>query len=195
VGEIVPRWEWRTFGLDLGEADAQFAALGPGTVQESDEIYLVSSITDKVVKVRAGLMDIKLLEQVNETGLEQWRPVLKAELPLSFADAERVCALLGAPPPASGKERYTLDEFLAEVALPPPGLHRVPIHKTRSRFTVGGCMVELTHVRLEGIESRTVAIESEDPERVVAAVRSFGLSEYPNTSYPRWLTTALGLQV
>jgi hypothetical protein len=32
-------------------------------------------------------------------------------------------------------------------------------------------------------------------ERVVAAVRSFGLSEYPNTSYPRWLTTALGLQV
>ena len=45
-GEIVPRWEWRTFGRRFGEAEGRFAALTPETVRESDEIYLVSRRSD-----------------------------------------------------------------------------------------------------------------------------------------------------
>jgi len=77
---IVPRWEWRTFGARFeGAAEGHFASLQAERVQDSDELYLLSTETTKsVVKVRAGLLDVKHLEQVNDEGLEQWRPVLKA---------------------------------------------------------------------------------------------------------------------
>ena len=40
---IVPRWEWRTFGDGLGAAEDAFAALTPGHVVESDELYLLAA--------------------------------------------------------------------------------------------------------------------------------------------------------
>ena len=63
---ITPRWEWRAFGLDFGAGERAFAALTPERVQESDEIYLVGREGD-TVKVRDGLMDIKVLREVNGT--------------------------------------------------------------------------------------------------------------------------------
>ena len=91
---IVPRWEWRTFGSDFGAADAVFAALEPELIQESDETYLLSPGTDAAVKIRAGLMDIKVLEHVSEAGLEQWRPAMKETFPLPRGEADKVCAAL-----------------------------------------------------------------------------------------------------
>ena len=49
---IIPRWEWRTFGESFGESDGRFAALEPGGVQESDEIYLLSPVNVANVKIR-----------------------------------------------------------------------------------------------------------------------------------------------
>ena len=40
---VVPRWEWRAFGENFGAAEARFASLAPQQVQESDELYLLSS--------------------------------------------------------------------------------------------------------------------------------------------------------
>jgi exopolyphosphatase / guanosine-5'-triphosphate,3'-diphosphate pyrophosphatase len=194
VSKIVPRWEWRSFGDEFGEADASFAAMEPTAIQESDEIYLVSSIPDKVVKVRAGLMDVKSLERVDEAGLEQWLPVFKAGMPLSPEDADRFRATLGLPPRTSEKERYTLEELVAELAPLLPELRAVAVHKKRLRFSVGGCTTEMTEIVVEGRPSRTVAIESESPDRVVAAVKQLGLSERDNTSYPRWLKHAVGIE-
>jgi exopolyphosphatase/guanosine-5'-triphosphate,3'-diphosphate pyrophosphatase len=76
TGGIVPRWEWRTFGTEFGAADEAVAALEPELTQESDETYLHSPGADGVVKIRAGLMDVKLLEHVDAAGLEQWRPAM-----------------------------------------------------------------------------------------------------------------------
>ncbi len=194
MSKIVPRWEWRTFGDEFGEADAFFAALEPTAIQESDEVYLVSSIPDKVVKVRAGLMDVKSLERVDEAGLEQWLPVLKAGIPLSPADADRFRATLGLPLRTSDKERYTLEELVAELTESLPELRAIPVHKKRLRFSIGGCMTEMTEIIADGRRSRTVAIESESPDRVVAAVKQLGLSERDNTSYPRWLKHAVGIE-
>jgi len=50
----------------------------------------------------------------------------------------------------------------------------------------------MTEVVVEGRLSRTVAIESENPDRVVAAVKYLGLSGRDNTSYPRWLSATHG---
>ena len=192
MGKIVPRWEWRAFGDEFGEADASFAAMEPTGIQESDEIYLVSSIPDKVVKVRAGLMDVKSLERVDEAGLEQWLPVLKVETPLSPEDADKFRATLGLPLRTPDKGRYTVEDLVAELTTSLPELRAIPVHKKRLRFNVGGCTAEMTEVVVEGRLSRTVAIESENPDRVVAAVKYLGLSGRDNTSYPRWLSATHG---
>ena len=59
------RWEWRTFGDGLGDAETRLRALTPERVRENDETYLLSTAVDHAVKERDGLMDIKHLEQVN----------------------------------------------------------------------------------------------------------------------------------
>jgi exopolyphosphatase/guanosine-5'-triphosphate,3'-diphosphate pyrophosphatase len=192
---IVPRWEWRSFGVEFGVADAAFAALEPKLVQESDETYLLSPGTDAAVKIRAGLMDIKVLEQVNEAGLEQWRPVMKEAFPLPRGEADKVCAALRvSAPPAPGKDAFSLDEFLAVLVAPERGVRAIAVHKHRVHYTVNECMSEVTEVVAEGRRVRTLAIEAADAERVVATVNDLGLSGRENTSYPRWLKATLSME-
>jgi exopolyphosphatase/guanosine-5'-triphosphate,3'-diphosphate pyrophosphatase len=191
---IVPRWEWRTFGTEFGAADAAVAALEPELTQESDEIYLVSPGADAAVKIRAGLMDVKLLERVDAAGLEQWRPAMKETFPLPLGEAERVCAALHVSAPPADANAYSLDEFLAVLAAPERGVHAVTVHKRRLHYTLGGCMTEVTDVVAAGRPVRTLALESEDAQRVAATVRELGLAGRENTSYPRWLRAAAGME-
>ncbi len=51
---------------------------------------------------------------------------------------------------------------------PHPDLLAVEVHKRRERYTVGGCMAELTEIRTGHGSTHTVAIESEDANRVIA---------------------------
>jgi exopolyphosphatase / guanosine-5'-triphosphate,3'-diphosphate pyrophosphatase len=86
---IIPRWEWRMFGVGFGAAEAVLAGSAPGPVEESDELYLLSAAGANV-KVRYGLMDIKLLREVDADGLEQWEPVMKQGFPLPAAEVARM---------------------------------------------------------------------------------------------------------
>src|SRR4051812_19023757 len=104
---IVPRWEWRTFGADFGSADDGLGALEPERVDESDETYLLSLRADPSVKVRAGLMDVKQLQRVDDDGLEQWLPVMKAGFPLAPAQVAKLAAALGVDAPAPAREGCT----------------------------------------------------------------------------------------
>src|SRR5207248_214013 len=85
---VVPRWEWRTFGDAFGDAEARLAASSETSVQDSDELYLLSATSDASVKLRDGLMDVKERLAIAPDGLEQWKPVLKKRLPLPPDDAE-----------------------------------------------------------------------------------------------------------
>lgn len=185
---IVPRWEWRTFGLSFGHADERFAELTPERVEESDEVYVLSTRSDASVKVRDALMDVKHLETVNADGLEQWIPVMKVEFPLGVADVVTVCSALGVSGAPGG---LTLDELLAAVDAD-EGLSAVDVHKRRARYTVGGCMAELSEIAADGRATRTLAIELEDPELVIAAVRNLGLADRPNTCMARGLKALVG---
>ena len=91
---VIPRWEWRTFDAGFSGAGNPFAALEPGGVQESDELYLLSPLSDVNAKVRERLMDIKRLEQVNSDRLEQWKPIMKGVFLLPRAEAGRVLTIL-----------------------------------------------------------------------------------------------------
>ncbi len=187
---IIPRWEWRTFGQSFGAAEAAFAALTPGSTHDSDELYLLAPGGD-TVKVRDDLMDIKVLREIDANGLERWEPVMKASFPLGGADMRTLRASLRLPPAEALRPAYTLEETLSEVATPNGPVRAVTVHKGRVRYTVGGCMAELSEVEADGHRTRTLAIEAEDGEAVFAAVRSIGLGGYRNTSYPRGLLALL----
>ncbi len=186
---IIPRWEWRTFGARFGAAEAAFAAMTPTGVQESDEVYLLSGARDNV-KIRADLMDVKVLREVNDAGLEQWIPVMKASFPLAAADVIRTFEALELKSPTLSRDAYTLDQFVAELATP-AGIRAVNVHKRRVRYKVNGCTSEVTDVTADGRPTRTIAIESEDAAAVVEGVRSVGLADYLNVSYPKGLGAVL----
>jgi exopolyphosphatase/guanosine-5'-triphosphate,3'-diphosphate pyrophosphatase len=188
---IVPRWEWRTFAESFPDTDGRFAALTPEQIQESDEVYLLSRVSDASVKVRDGLMDVKQLQTVNDDGLEQWKPVMKATFPLAAEDAEAVLAALGTESVLARSE-YTLDQLLAELIGPSPDLLAVEVHKRRQRYTVGGCMAERTEVRTESGVRQTIAVEATDPSGVIAAVRELGLGTRRNVCVARGLKALAG---
>jgi exopolyphosphatase / guanosine-5'-triphosphate,3'-diphosphate pyrophosphatase len=190
MAKIVPRWEWRTFGSQFGIAERRFAELTSGAVQESDELYFLGG-SGANVKVRDDLMDIKVLREVSAEGLERWEPVMKQPFPLPAAEAAKVFASLGLGAPQFARDTYTLDQFIDEAAAPGGALRPVQVHKRRARYTVGGCISEVSDVRAEGKATRTIAIEAEDAAAVIAAVASVGLDGYFNTNYSSGLEALL----
>ena len=150
---------------------------------ESDELYLLAA-TRANAKVRDDLLDIKLLREVDADGLERWEPVMKASFPLPAAEVSKVFDAIGVDPPPLTRDAYTLDQLLAELVEPGGAPRPVRVHKRRVRYTLGGCMAELSDVEAEGRATRTIAVESEDASAVIAAVRSIGLDGSVNTSYP-----------
>jgi exopolyphosphatase/guanosine-5'-triphosphate,3'-diphosphate pyrophosphatase len=184
---IVPRWEWRTFGDAVAVVDSYFDGTEPERVQDSDETYLLSLESDASVKVRDGLMDVKLLERVKD-GLQQWRPVLKASFPLKRADATVLLGALGVTAPDLADREFELDDIVALS----DGLRAVPVHKHREHYLPDGCMVEVSEVRTDGGTVRTVAVESEDPALVLQTVAKLGLAHEANTCLARGLKSLIG---
>src|SRR6188508_1814259 len=111
AAKIVPRWEWRTFGEDLGVAEEGFGALGVERVDESDEVYLLSRDGDASVKVRDEHLDVKGLLAVDDDGLEQWVPVAKCRFPVSRDDVGAALARLRVVAPPLDREAYTVEEL------------------------------------------------------------------------------------
>jgi exopolyphosphatase/guanosine-5'-triphosphate,3'-diphosphate pyrophosphatase len=177
------RWEWRTFGDQFGPANSRLETVQFESVVESDETYLLSAGGRDAVKVRAGMMDVKHLERVDDDGLELWKPIMKAPMPISTANARAVLGALGV---RASLTRNTYD--LSAIAGASRAILVVPLHKRRRHYTFAGCMAELTDIRTSDRSTRTLAIESEQPARVIAAVRELGLDRRPNTSVPRGLT-------
>jgi exopolyphosphatase/guanosine-5'-triphosphate,3'-diphosphate pyrophosphatase len=192
VPAIVPRWEWRAFAPDFGAVEERLAARATAKVQESDELYLISGRGDDNVKVREESLERKRLLQVGEDGLEQWLPDLEARFPVSADDVRTVLEALDVAVPPLERAAYTLSQLLDEVVRPSEQLRTVSVHKRRERYSLEGWLAEHTDVRSGGASTRTIAVESEDPARVSAAVRELGLESYPVVSFPRALEALVG---
>jgi exopolyphosphatase / guanosine-5'-triphosphate,3'-diphosphate pyrophosphatase len=193
MNPIVPRWEWRTFCQEFDAAEAKFAALGALKVQKSEEIYLLASGSDANVKIRDEMMDIKMLERVDSSGLEQWRPMFKEPFPLAASAVAQVQATLGVTTLALRVDGLSLDQLLTNLAHSDGRVRVVVVRKTRNRYLVQGCVAELTDVVADGKAVRTVAIEDADPAKVIASVSFMGLDRFSNISYPRGLKQLIGM--
>jgi exopolyphosphatase/guanosine-5'-triphosphate,3'-diphosphate pyrophosphatase len=189
---VVPRWEWRVFGDRIGAAGDVLGSLEPSSVQDSNEVYLVSSSSDASVKVRDALMDVKHLLEVNDDGLELWKPVMKAGFPLTRSEAGSVLTALNVAVPDRRRETYTLDEFISELVQPNPDLRTVEVRKRRTRYVVDECMVELTEIRADGSSTQTLALESVDPSTVAWTIGRLGLDGLSNVNVPRGLKALVG---
>ncbi len=189
MAEIVPRWEWRTFGDSFGVADERIDALTSTGVVETEETYILAPGSD-IVKLRFALLDIKTLREVNPDGLEQWFPVLKAEFPLSADDVAAAATALRQPAPAADGAA-TLEELLTLMGAPDSGVVATPVKKRRDRYTIGGCTAERSEVEIGGRRTRTIAIEDPDPVKVITAVRDIGLGDYLNRSYAAAIPSVL----
>lgn len=181
------RWEWRMLAEDLGQAGSRLGSREPERVVESDETYLLSSADGVAVKGRDGLMDVKHRVEVGGDGLELWKPVMKSPLPISADDARAVLDALGVTAPPLARRSCELED----IAVAGAGVVAVAVHKTRRHLEVGGCMAELTDIRTAFGATRSIAIESEDAARVVAAVRELGLDPHENVNVPQGLKALL----
>ena len=107
--KIVPRWEWRTFGQDFGDAIACIGGQPAERIQKSEETYLLAAGSNSNVKIRDELLDIKLLERVDSNGLEQWRPALKEPFPLAAAAVSSARTALGLPESSAPLDGLSLE--------------------------------------------------------------------------------------
>jgi exopolyphosphatase/guanosine-5'-triphosphate,3'-diphosphate pyrophosphatase len=189
---IVPRWEWRTFGDDVGGAGNPFAGAPPDRVEESRDVYVLSRRSDASAKVRDELLDVKRLLAVADDGLERWTPVLKAPFPVPAATVAAMLGELATAAPDLERDAYTLDELLEEIVAPNADLRVAAVTKRRAHHTVGGCMAELSEMRTAEGATTTIAVEAENDDAVRAAVRALGLAGRPVVCVARGLKALVG---
>jgi exopolyphosphatase / guanosine-5'-triphosphate,3'-diphosphate pyrophosphatase len=192
AGKIVPRWEWRTFDHDFGATADRLETMPTEQVQDSEEIYLVSTRSDASCKLRDGLFDLKHLEQVDADGFELWHPVMKSKFPISADDVRLVLRELAVEVPALTRDAYTGPEFAEEIVRPHDDLLAVRVHKRRRHYRVDGCMVELTQFDTSGTSIQTIAIESPDRALVRSTIHTLGLDGRRNVNVARGLKALAG---
>lgn len=186
MAPVIPRWEWRTFGASFGVAEDQLQpVLGPA--RHSVETYLVSRHSDANTKIRDNLLDIKLLEQRDDQGLELWRPVLKAAFPLTASDLARIADAWRIPHPSAPWAASSVDAFVDGIAAQVPDVQVVRVTKARRGADVEGCLLEIAELTFDGHPIKTVAIESTDREGLWTLVLRYGFDRTENTNYVKAL--------
>ncbi len=190
------RYEFRIWGNNLAPVRDRLAeGAQAGAPAESTETYILSRATDVAnVKIRGGLLDIKLMaEQAGR--LERWRPVVKAGFPLdSRTIVENVFPNLAVAIPHIERPAYTHDEFMRELIKPQRELAIVEVTKSRSKFTFERYTAEFAKLGIiGGGASETIEIESEDTAALLRAIAKLGLNSNPNINYVRHLKLMIGM--
>jgi len=178
------RYEYRSFAPALGTLEQRLRSAGgrPET-HDSAEVYLLSRADERFnFKIRDGRLELKVLESVLGP-LERWVPELALDFPIDDRIlAETLVAPLGlsaGPPPGAGRSPAALVAAVRTI----PGAAAVDVFKHRERFQLDRCIAELVQVTVGGHTTRSICVESVDPQRVLHVAARLGLSGLPNISY------------
>lgn len=196
ITAVIPRYEFRIFGNNLSPYEEKIKEISEKEqTRQMDSVYLLTAWKRKNnVKIREGVMDIKVLEQ-EDSGLEQWNPFLVGKFPLK-ADIIKtvVFPALGIESPVFERKRYSLEQFIEEVVSVDPDLAVAYVWKTRHAYMVGDCITEIAEILVNGAAIKTICIEHEDPSKVLAAREMIGISDKSeNVNYPKALKRIMGL--
>lgn len=193
---VKPRAEFRVFGHGLIKAVQERMWMAGAVLhmarQMPEEVYLLSRHTDGAnVKVREGLLDVKLRTGDTAEGYEIYQPWGKFRFPLASADLKETLGHLRVEM-ALGGESCAYDKFLM-LARAHPDLTVVSVEKIRYGFSVQGVICEYAKVMFNGALMETACCESDDHAALTRAIAVLGLAAMPNTSYTRAAMRVVGM--
>jgi len=190
------RAEFRVFGRDI-IAGVQLHIWNGRTVLQQirrmpPETYILSRLTnDANVKVRDGLLDIKVKSGTTPEGYEVFQPVGKYQFPVTGDQLRAITAALKIDWPAE-RVTWTFDEF-SHQARQHPDLALVAVEKVRHGFTMDGVICEYAQVWFNGAMVETACVESEDHVQMASVVDALGLTGVPNVNYLKAAKQVVGM--
>lgn len=185
------RWEWRVFAREPAYSTI-FTHRETANLDETDEIYILSAASRNNVKIRDGCLEIKTLLQTSPAGLQRWRPAASMRFPVDEQTLDTAWRAWGIPAPIVTRVHCTREELLDEIVAQEVALRAVAVTKRRTRIQLQGCAGEFLSLSILGERWESIAFESTDPISIVKAVRSIGLENAINISYPAALKRIVG---
>lgn len=193
--QITPRAEFRVFGqgvIDIVGLTMWKAQAKLFKIRQSEETYILSSLTNEAnVKIRDGLLDIKIKVGETDEGYEIFQPRGKFSFPVNKKDLLTIFESLQVTIPTD-KPTYTLDEFLALVEKSPE-MTAVNVAKERYGFSVDGVICEYAEVFFNGAMIETACVESKDYAAIESVVNILEIAEFENTNYLKAAKQVIGM--
>lgn len=196
ASKIVPRAEFRIFGHDLiNEIEAKIwdvkATLYAARKMPIETYFLSEKTNDANVKVRDGLLDIKVKVGETKEGYEIFQPKGKFQFPVKKEELNIILSHLEVDIPLD-KDSYEIEEFKA-IVRQHPCLNAVTVEKMRYGFMVDGIICEFARVWFNGALMETACCESEDYEKMQAVINALGINKLPNTNYLKAAKRVVGM--
>jgi len=186
AAKIIPRAEFRVFGH--GIIDAVQARMWNGKTvlfqarRMPAETYILSRETnDANVKVRDGLLDIKVRTATTPDGYEVFQPKGKFQFPVRREELAAILEHLHASL-EDDHETWTFEMFL-EAARRSGVLVPVVVEKMRYGFTIDGVICEYAQVWFNGALMESACVESENYDAMREVIAGLGLAGFPNVNY------------
>jgi hypothetical protein len=196
AARIVPRAEFRVFGT--GVIDTVKARMWNGKTvlfqarRMPVETYFLSANTDEAnVKVRDGLLDIKVKVGETPEGYEIFQPRGKFQFPVKREDLETILSYLKVSTPLD-QDSYSIESFIA-MARRHPELCPVTVEKMRYGFTIDGIICEYAQVWFNGALLESACAESENYAGMKQVIEGLGISGLPNTNYLKAAKRVVGM--
>jgi exopolyphosphatase / guanosine-5'-triphosphate,3'-diphosphate pyrophosphatase len=181
--EIIPRWEWRTFGITQKEGEEIFSDTECYRTLKSKDIYIISELSNDNIKLRdSKIIDMKLPLKIDHNSLELWTVALKATFPISLHNMGLLFKGLGKTVPSSVKEDLSTEEFLS-IINKLKDLHIVTVDKTRHGFRPNEVRSELAEIVINKTKYFTVSFESDNPSKVRELIEKHSLTSKKNENY------------
>lgn len=196
AAKIFPRAEFRVFGKDIisGVSEKMWsckAVLHAARKMPAETYFLSANTNEANVKVRDGLLDIKVKSGETENGYEIFQPSGKFQFPVKRDDLAIIISHLKVEMELS-QETYTIEEFI-EMAKAHPHTTAVTVEKMRYGFMVDGIICEYAQVWFNGAMVESACCESENYDGMKAAIEKLGLEGMANTNYLRAAKRTVGM--
>ncbi len=196
AAKIIPRAEFRVFGhgvIDIVKEKMWScgAVLHKARKMPAETYFISVHTADANVKVRDGLLDIKVKESETPEGYEIIQPRGKFQFPVKKDELTIILKHLKVEMDLT-KDTYTIEEFI-EMARKHSDLTPVTVEKMRYGFMVEGIICEYAQVWFNGALVETACCESENYAGMKKAVEALGISQMPNTNYLKAARRVLGI--
>ncbi len=183
--KIIPRAEFRVFGqgvIDIVGLSMWKAQAKLFKIRQSKEVYILSRHTNEAnVKIRDGLLDIKIKVGETAEGYEIFQPRGKFEFPVKQDELAIIFENL-LTPITPDKTSCTFEEFL-DLVESHTDLTAVDVEKERYGFSVDGVICEYGEVLFNGALIETACAESEDYSAMKEVINKLEIADFENTNY------------